>query len=288
MPGVDPYLVAGQSRRGGYPSSTGFGGYGGAYGGGGMGGGSRYGRTRLPILPDLSSQPSAVPQGGGNSEMGTSGQAQAVIAEQRAKEEAQSREVGQNINAASKQFSDDQQASVNAYRTAQANSQGAQDSRNQTQESRSLGIDPSSSLPDIAAAASGKTNLANNTGAGTSAAVAPNETDVRNAVTAQQNAKDGSQLATEASAYATGAGSVPPPTQTGTGTNPFTSGISPKATPTSMTSQPLPPAGATAPASTVAQATQRPQVQTTSMAYSPAARTPRQPVSVSPINVHLR
>lgn len=207
MQGVDPYLVANSSRRGSMPSSLG---YGGAYGGGGAGG-SRYGRTRLPILPDMSEHPSVSPVGQGNEGMGGSPQVRAGLMEQQRVQQEASIENSRAIAAKNATGMANQDKSVEAYRVARDKDQSMVDARNQTTQARQLGIDPASSPTDIARAASGATNLKDGTGAGTDAALPTNSQQVATAAAAVQDARNGKQDKDISNAYAQGrTGDVPP------------------------------------------------------------------------------
>jgi hypothetical protein len=310
MASLNPYVMANTSRRLGMPSS--FGGYGGVMPG--MGG--NYGRYR----PDLQGAVtgSVGSSSGADPEARAEGRAQfdqqhnQLIDASQANQEM-SNELNEKNNAR-------QAASIGAYRTARDNSQGAQDAREQKQMATSLGIDPSSSLKDITAAANGPATFDGNgmpTGGNTAStltapgeapppsqpgAVQPNETDVRNAVVTQQAAKDGTQARTQAGAYA-GAASpttgMPP-----TGASAFgASGIQPRTTaapalrsadgvdqPVDLAGQPPgPPVPALgqAPAKPVAAATRTPAVakpaampSTINSAFSGIRRKPPQSQSI--------
>ncbi len=225
--GVNPYILGNNSRYSGYPSA--FGNAAGGYGG--------YGRINRynPNLAATVSGPIGSSSGATRSAFATGQQG---MREQEGRRQEASAEANATRQAGASAFAADQARSVAAYREARDNSQGAVAAREQTQEAGALGIDPSSSPKDIAAAASGGYHVGADgriAGADTgNESVAPNQTDVRNAVVTQQAQRNGAQAATQATAYATGANSA-----TGvapTGANPFTAGIAPRATPNMTTS----------------------------------------------------
>jgi hypothetical protein len=217
--GIDPYSLAQQSRRMGYPSAYQGSPQMGAYAGG-------YGGYRMANTDGAVTGPTG-------SSSGANPQARAAGAQQMAQQQGVAQQSAFELGAARQQMGNqaaaDQTKSIEDYRTARDNSQGAQDNREQRQMAQSEGIDPSSSATDIAAAASGPTTfdangLPSSAGTGNNS-VSTNEDDLRNAVVNRQAAKNGAQAATQMGAYAGGfSGASASP-------DAFSAGIAPRATP---------------------------------------------------------
>jgi hypothetical protein len=213
--GYGPAYSGGMRGYGGMGSmgaygGMGMGGYGGmgsmgAYGGMGMGGyGQR--RSRLPILPDMSSNANISPAGGGRaSSDSTVLQAQrSKDGEQESAQRSAMAEAGARQQANQAQADDEQNKSIEAYRTARDNGQSAMDAKTQTTQATDLGLDPKSSPADIATKVGGPVGFDANgmpTGGGTAQ---PNSTDVAAAAASAQAAKAGSSLGQASSAYAGG------------------------------------------------------------------------------------
>jgi hypothetical protein len=215
---MNPYIqmaamrsgALGSAYGGGMPRYGGAGGYGAgsAYGGGYMGGSPMGGygqrRTRLPILPDQSSNANVSPAGAGRASSDATNLAAADSTNAANAERLQSAGAAANaaLTARQDQVASDQDKSIASYRTARDNSQGAMDSQTQETQARDLGIDPKSSPADIAIKAGGAAGFDANgmpTGGGTAQ---PNSTDVAAAAASAQAAKSGSQLGQASSAYA--------------------------------------------------------------------------------------
>lgn len=218
----DPYVNARSARRFGMPyglsQSTNYPSGGANASPYATAGGRSPMRQRLPILPDLSEHPNVSPAGSGsssgftaqNQEEGQRQQEQLREQQQRTSEALSAEKQQQNVIAQRKQA-----VSIADYRQKRDTSPGATAAREQTQEAKSLGIDPSSSPTDIAAAASGPVHqgadgrmAGGDTGNESVSPTQPN--DVRNAVLQIQAQKDGQQRMAVDQSYAKGAGVTSP------------------------------------------------------------------------------
>ncbi len=256
--GINPYAGFQQRQRMGA-----FAGGMGAYAGGA---GGSYGRYR----PDTE----AAVTGPVGSSSGDNPAAREAGREQmlqtQGQEQQSTAQLGAFRQAQNNQFAANQAKSIEAYRTARDNSQGAQDSRELRQEATSLGIDPSSSSRDVADAMNGGMGTTpvsldpTQPTPATPGVVQNTPESIRNAVVTRQAAKDGQQNTAQANAYAGGAN---PQGQPATGADPFTAGIAPRATPSmglrpapGMTATGAPPPSVTSPvASTSVPSQPRPQ-----------------------------
>jgi hypothetical protein len=236
----DPYSTARQSRRFGMP-------YGASQSMNYPGGGANMGpaatagrspmRTRLPILPDMSSHPSVSPAGQGSSS-GSSpqGQAEGAEAEDKLRQQIQQSTAARaQNNAVQTAIGQRQQAaSIADYRKARDLGNGRDSaiaSGRLTQQAADLGIDPSSDAKTVAAAASGKVGFDANgmptggdtrqagptiAGAGpqppasTPGNVQPNPNAITSAVQTLQAAKGGAQVASDTAAFGKGVASATP------------------------------------------------------------------------------
>jgi hypothetical protein len=270
----DPYSTARQSRRFGMP-------YGASQsmnypaGGANMGPAATAGRSplrqRLPILPDQSEHPSVSPAGQGSSSGFNPNRAEGAEAQDKLRDQIQQSTAARAQQSAAENAAGqrEQAASIADYRQKRDTSPGAIANRETTQEATALGIDPSSSAKDVAAAASGKVGFDAQgmpTGGDTQQAgpsipgagpqppastpgnVQPNGNDVRTAVLQIQAGKDGQQRMATDQAYAAGAG-VKTPFSPATAPQPSTTapmtlrdGTTASAPPPAPVAAPMPPA----------------------------------------------
>jgi hypothetical protein len=234
LPLMNPYIQQAAMRSGAlgsaygggmpYGGAGGYGAYGGGYMGGSPMGGYGQRRTRLPILPDQSSNANVSPAGAGRASSDATNLAAADSTNAANAERQQS--AGADANKAmqdrQKQVSDAQDKSIAAYRLARDNGIGNDSlaARNNTRkQATDLGIDPSSSAADIAAAASGKVGFDANgmpTGGDTAQGLKPNSPGVAGAAASAQAGTLGTQFGRAISAYSQGYSGA-----TGTGSSPF-------------------------------------------------------------------
>jgi hypothetical protein len=186
------------------------------YGGSGAGGYSRPRGARLPILPDVAEGGNLINAAGSGKATSNDPSKEASIQQEAgndAERFAQQAAARQQGLAQEQQANDESRAK---YLAADANSQGAADRDEQTAMAKSLGIDPSSSPADIAAAAAGPYTVGTNSGSVT--APSTQEDAMRNAVRMKIAGQNGQTNSAIAGAYAAGAnanGATPPPVVAG-------------------------------------------------------------------------